>query len=240
MTGNSYHNEIEEAMFALQNEEQAGGLMRFFKTGKGDYGEGDRFLGIKVPLTRKVVKQYWQACTEAQVEDMITSPYHEIRLCALLIMVQKYKHAVNDEERKKQVDFYLAHTAYINNWDLVDMSSYEIPGAWYSGRDKQVLYNMARTGSLWEQRIAMVSTMCWVRSGKYEDCLRMADILLHHEHDLIHKAVGWLLREVGKRDEALLKAYLSTRYKGMPRTTLRYAIEKFSSEERIQYLKGQI
>lgn len=240
MIHNAGRNEIEKAMYALQNEEQVPVLMRFFKTGKGQYGEGDKFLGIKVPYTRNVAKQYWKLCTQAQVEDMITSPYHEIRLCALLIVVQKYRHATGDEERKMWVDFYLAHTAYINNWDLVDLSCYEILGPWYSSRDKQVLYNMARTGHMWEQRIAMVSTMNWVRSGKYEDCLRIADILLHHEHDLIHKAVGWLLREVGKRNEPLLKDYLRTRYSGMPRTTLRYAIEKFSPEERAKYIKGQI
>ena len=234
--------DIVRIMIDLQDVNQAAVLKRFFKTGKGEYGEGDMFLGIKVPQIREVVKKYGKTCTLSQLESYIISPYHEIRLCALLILVQKYKDAKNNEELQQQyVDFYLNHTACINNWDLVDLSCYLLLGDWYMNKDKTLLYNMARHGkSIWEQRIAMVSTMQWIRHGKFVDSLKIADILLHHPHDLMQKAVGWMLREVGKRDEMLLKSFLQTRYLTMPRTMLRYSIEKFSPQERSKYLKGEI
>lgn len=234
--------DIVRIMIDLQDVNQAAVLKRFFKTGKGEYGEGDMFLGIKVPQIREVVKKYGKTCTLSQLESYIASPYHEIRLCALLILVQKYKDAKNNEELQQQyVDFYLNHTACINNWDLVDLSCYLLLGDWYMNKDKTLLYNMARHGkSIWEQRIAMVSTMQWIRHGKFDDSLKIADILLHHPHDLMQKAVGWMLREVGKRDEMLLKSFLQTRYLIMPRTMLRYSIEKFSPQERSKYLKGEI
>ena len=234
--------DIVRIMIDFQDVNQAAVLKRFFKTGKGEYGEGDMFLGIKVPQIREVVKKYGKTCTLSQLESYIASPYHEIRLCALLILVQKYKDAKNNEELQQQyVDFYLNHTACINNWDLVDLSCYLLLGDWYMNKDKTLLYNMARHGkSIWEQRIAMVSTMQWIRHGKFDDSLKIADILLHHPHDLMQKAVGWMLREVGKRDEMLLKSFLQTRYLTMPRTMLRYSIEKFSPQERSKYLKGEI
>ncbi len=175
---------------------------------------------------------------------LLQSKYHEERLTALLILVQMYKHSKKDEtSQREMVDFYLASMDRINNWDLVDLSCYEILGDWCLRHpaDRVVLSDLARNGkTIWEQRIGMVSTMALVRAGSPDDCLACADILLHHEHDLIHKAVGWLLREVGKRDGYLLRLFLSTRYRTMPRTMLRYAIEKFPEEERQQYLKGLI
>lgn len=230
-------NEIESLMLSLRNEEQSVGLMRFFKTGKGEYGEGDKFLGIKVPQTRAVVKAYWKKCCLNDLEPLIASPYHEIRLCALLILVQIFKHARKDAVlQEKCVDFYLSHTQFINNWDLVDLSCCEILGTWLLDKDRQMLYDLARNGkTIWEQRIAMVSCMQFVRHGELDDCIRIADILLMHTHDLIRKSVGWMLREVGKRDENLLKDYLNRHYKIMPRITLWYAIEHFPKDVQQRY-----
>ncbi len=214
------------------------GLSRFFKTGKGQYGEGDKFLGIKVPVIREVVKRCWPDTSFEDLEACIRFEYHEMRLAALLTLVQIFKHAKKDELLQKRcVDFYLSHTEFINNWDLVDLSCYELLGTWLLDKDRTLLYDLARDGkSIWEQRIGIVSTMQFIRNGQLEDTFAIADILLHHPHDLIHKAVGWLLREAGKRDEAALKAFLAPRFRTMPRTMLRYAIEKFPEGERRQYL----
>lgn len=227
----------------LRDEAQAVNLARFFKTGPGQYGEGDVFLGLKVPVTRQVVKRLWRTCTFADLEECVGSQFHEVRLAALLVLVQIFQHAKNNPlEQQRCVDFYLSHTLYINNWDLVDLSCYEIVGAWLLDKaDRHLLYELASEGhSLWEQRIAMVSCMAFVRQGQFDDCLAIADRLMGHPHDLIHKAVGWLLREVGKRDRQLLVDYLAPRYRTMPRTTLRYAIEHFPPEIRKDYLKGSI
>ena len=216
---------------------QVPGLSRFFKTGPGQYGEGDKFLGIKVPVTREVVKQCWRDTTMQDLEECIASEYHEVRLAALLALVELFKH--NKKQQKEYIDFYLAHTDRINNWDLVDLSCYPLLGVWLLDKDRQLLYELARNGkTVWEQRIGMVSTMTFIRHGQLEDTFAIADILLHHPHDLIHKAVGWLLREAGKRDKPALEAWLAPRFRSMPRTMLRYAIEKFPEPERQQYLRG--
>ena len=230
-------------ILSRQDPVQAVNLSRFFKTGKGQYGEGDRFLGVKVPVTREVVKQCWQETTFDDLETCIRSEYHEIRLAALLTLVQVFKHAKKDIALQQQcIDFYLAHTGGINNWDLVDLSCYELLGTWLLDKDRTLLYNLARDGkTLWEQRIGMVSTMQFLRHGQLDDTYNIAEIFLEKPkplHDLLQKAVGWLLREAGKRDEQRLKDWLSTRYKSMPRTMLRYAIEKFPEEERKNYLKS--
>ena len=216
---------------------QVPGLSRFFKTGPGQYGEGDKFLGIKVPVTREVVKQYWRETSMQDLEECIASEYHEVRLAALLALVEIFKH--NKKQQKQYVDFYLAHTDRINNWDLVDLSCYPLLGVWLLDKDRQLLYDLARNGkTIWEQRIGIVSTMTFIRNGQLDDTFAIADILLQHPHDLIHKAVGWLLREAGKRDKAALEAWLAPRFRAMPRTMLRYAIEKFPESERQQYLQG--
>ena len=210
---------------------QVEGLARFFKTGPGQYGEGDRFLGIKVPVTREVVKACWRQTCWNDLEECICSEYHEVRLAALLTLVE------NKLSRPGCVDFYLSHTDHINNWDLVDLSSYPLVGQWLLDKDRKLLYDLARDGkTIWEQRIGMVSTMTFIRHGQLDDTFAIADILLHHPHDLIKKAVGWLLREAGKRDKAALEAFLQPRYTTMPRTMLRYAIEKFPEPERKRYL----
>jgi 3-methyladenine DNA glycosylase AlkD len=231
------YNEI----LAQQDAEQAVNLSRFFKTGKGQYGEGDLFLGIKVPVTREVVKQCWKETTFDDLETCIRSEYHEIRLAALLTLVQIFKHAKKDKALQQRcVDFYLGHTEFINNWDLVDLSCYELLGTWLLDKDRTLLYDLARDGkTIWEQRIGMVSTMQFIRHGQVDDTYAIADIFFEKPqplHDLLQKAVGWLLREAGKRDEQQLKCWLSTRYTTMPRTMLRYAIEKFTVEERQKYM----
>ena len=227
------YNEI----LARQDVEQAVNLSRFFKTGKGQYGEGDQFLGIKVPVTREVVKQCWQETSFNDLEVCIRSEYHEIRLAALLTLVQIFKHAKKDKALQQQcIDFYLTHTEFINNWDLVDLSCYELLGTWLLDKDRTLLYDLARDGkTIWEQRIGMVSTMQFLRHGDLDDTYAIADIFLAKPkplHDLLQKAVGWLLREAGKRDEQRLKEWLEPRCQTMPRTMLRYAIEKFPEEER--------
>ena len=242
-------NLIEERMLSLRDDSQVEGLSRFFKTGPGQYGEGDRFLGIKVPVTRSVVKEIWRECGIDDLEASIDSPWHEVRLCSLLVLVQIYKHARKDREMQRRcIDFYLSHTRYINNWDLVDLSCYELLGDWLLDKDRGVLYEFARNGrTIWENRIGIVSCMQFIRHGECNDATAIADILLHHSHDLIHKAVGWLLREVGKRDESLLRTYLETPAPGetmprcatMPRTMLRYAVEKFPEADRKTYLNSR-
>ena len=250
------NNPLLTRILACADPSQVEGLARFFKTGPGQYGEGDRFLGIKVPVTRAVVKECWremvpkpgQEAGFPELEECIGSEYHEVRLAALLTLVEIFKH--EKALRKPCIDFYLSHTDGINNWDLVDLSCYPLLGEWLLDKDRTLLYTLARSGrTLWEQRIGIVSTMTFIRHGQLDDTFAIADILLHHPHDLIHKAVGWLLREAGKRDKAALEAFLlgpdgtdrkkAARYRTMPRTLLRYAIEKFPETERQAYLRGE-
>ena len=244
------------SMVSQADPSQVAGLSRFFKTGPGQYGEGDKFLGIKVPVTREVVKECWREVGFDELEVCISSEYHEVRLAALLTLVEIFKHAKKNPALQQQcIDFYLSHTAYINNWDLVDLSCYPLLGEWLLDKDRTLLYDLARDGkTLWEQRIGIVSTMTFIRHGQLDDTFAIADILLHHPHDLIHKAVGWLLREAGKRSKPALESYLqgptpdhdphsgldpeSPRYLSMPRTMLRYAIEKFPEAERLAYLRS--
>ena len=233
---------LQEEMMRHADPAQVAGLARFFKTGPGQYGEGDKFLGIKVPVTREVVKQCWKQTDMADLEVCVSSEYHEVRLAALLCLVAIFENAWkksgrNEGLQQRCVDFYLAHTDRINNWDLVDLSCYPLLGVWLLDKDRGLLYDFARNGrTMWEQRIGMVSTMTFIRHGQLDDTFAIADILLHHPHDLIHKAVGWLLREAGKRDGGALRAWLAPRASDMPRTMLRYAIEKFPDDERRMYL----
>ncbi len=239
-----------EAMLAHADPSQVAGLSRFFKTGPGQYGEGDQFLGIKVPVTRAVVRNCWRQTSLDDLEICVSSPYHEVRLAALLTLVAVFAHAKPEPflasegawrgvSQRECVDFYLGHTRFINNWDLVDLSCYPLLGVWLLDKDRSLLYELARDGkTLWEQRIGIVSTMTFIRHGQLADTFAIADILLHHPHDLIHKAVGWLLREAGKRDKDALVSFLQPRAATMPRTMLRYAIERFPEEERQSYLRN--
>ncbi|MBO4605771.1 MAG: DNA alkylation repair protein [Bacteroidales bacterium] len=241
-------NPLLSRMQRLADPSQVAGLSRFFKTGPGQYGEGDKFLGIKVPGTRQAVKECWKELTMADLEECIASEYHEVRLAALLALVEMFKHS-KGPKREECVQFYLSHTDRINNWDLVDLSCYPLLGVWLLDKDRSLLYDLARNGkNIWEQRIGMVSTMTFVRAGQLDDTFAIADILLYHPHDLIQKAVGWLLREAGKRDQSALESYLkgvmpggdrAPRYRSMPRTALRYAIEKFPEPLRQRYLLSE-
>ena len=227
-------------MLSKADPDQVAGLSRFFKCGPGQYGEGDRFLGIKVPVTRSVVRECWSQTSFEDLELCISSEYHEIRLAALLTLAELFRHSGKDRERQEQcVNFYLSHTDYINNWDLVDLSCYTILGQYLLDKDRSILYNFAREGkTIWERRIGMVSTMAFVRKGQLDDTYAIADIFLKGSaplHDLLQKAVGWLLREAGKRDMDRLAAWLQPRAATMPRTMLRYAIEKFPDSRRREF-----
>ena len=209
---------------------------RFFKTGPGEYAEGDRFIGVRVPAIRGVAKQY-RALPHAEVLSLLRSAIHEDRLLALLILCDQYKRG-DAAERKRIYDAYLGNTAFINNWDLVDASAHKIVGPHLENRSRRPLDRLARSKSLWERRIAVVATFFFIQRGQFDDTLRIADRLLDDREDLIHKAVGWMLREVGKRDLQREEAFLQDRYGRMPRTMLRYAIERFPERRRQAYLKG--
>ena len=211
---------------------------RFFKTGNGEYGEGDIFLGIRVPIIRKLVKQYKRISVD-KIKILLRSEYHEERLFALLALVAVF--AKGNEKKKTEIfNLYLQNTRYINNWDLVDSSAGQIIGAYLESRDKKVLYELAESQSLWERRISIMATFHMIRNNHFSDTVEIAKILKQDEEDLIHKAVGWMLREVGKRNIEIEEEYLKEHYKDMPRTMLRYAIEKFPDLKRKAYLTGQI
>ena len=211
---------------------------RFFKTGKGEYGEGDRFLGVRVPVIRRQVKKFKDVSLR-QVKALLKSAYHEERLFALLLLVEKYNRG-SAEEKQVIYELYLANTGYINNWDLVDSSAHKILGTHLIDRDRSILDTLSRSDNIWERRIAVIATMRFIRDDQFEDAMKIAENLLEDDEDLIHKAVGWLLREVGKRDINVEKAFLNKNYKNMPRTMLRYAIERFPYKERKAYLDGRV
>jgi 3-methyladenine DNA glycosylase AlkD len=215
---------------------QAALLQRYFKTGPGQYGEGDVFLGLKVGDVRKVAKEY-KKMPFKEVQESLHSKFHEERLAALLILVQKFEKG-SEEERQKVFDFYLKNAKWVNNWDLVDLSAPNIVGAYLLERDRAVLYKLARSQILWEKRISILATLAFIKEGQFEDTLAIAEVLLNDEHDLIHKAVGWMLRETGKRDLAAEERFLKKHCREMPRTMLRYAIEKFPEGKRQAYLRG--
>lgn len=225
----------------LKNPEKARDLQRFFKTGKGEYGEGDIFLGIVVPLQRRVAKKYLDLSLD-DLQKLLDSKIHEYRLTALFILVAKFKKA---ENKKEIVDFYLKNTKNINNWDLVDLSAPNILGEYLVDKNRSILYKLVRSIIIWERRIAVLATFafikkkqdCFSRNNNFDDSLKIAEILIDDKHDLIHKAVGWMLREVGKRDLKTEEDFLKKFYKKMPRTMLRYAIEKMDETKRQGYLR---
>ncbi len=252
--------EIEALLMAERNDIQRDHLMRFFKTGKGEYGEDDMFLGLKVPQTRAIAKQTSRRVPLEEVEKLLYSPWHEVRLCGFLILVENMKSCVPKKskmknpdsipaqqlasERREIAEFYLRHARQANNWDLVDLSCEYILGPYIrlsdtSARDCDILYNLAASDNLWEQRIAMVTTLDFVREGIFIPSLKLADMLINHPHYLIHKAIGWVLREIGKRDKKTLTDYLEHQYKRLPRTSLRYATERFDQDERQYWLKRE-
>lgn len=226
----------QKGLRSLGSPEQAAVLARFFKTGPGQYGEGDRFIGVKVPVIRKVAKDF-RHLSPPEIESLLHSAIHEERLLALVILVGQFEKG-DDGTRKSIYDLYLANTPYINNWDLVDLSAPQIVGGYLETRSRKPLDRLAKSASLWERRISIVATHRFIRHGEFSDTLRIAERLLGDKEDLIHKATGWMLREVGKRDVAALEEFLGKHCRVMPRTMLRYAIERLTEENRRKYLSG--
>lgn len=232
------YQEIVNHLHSLANPEIAEHSQRFFKTAEGEYGFGDKFLGIRVPVIRQAVKKF-KTTPLSVAEKLLKSEYHEVRLYALLLLVFCFsKSSINEQDEIYHL--YLNNTQYVNNWDLVDSSAHHIVGAYLGNKDRSVLYDLSKSNSLWERRIAIMSTFYFIKKNQFGDTLQISEQLLSDQEDLIHKAVGWMLREVGKRDLAIEFAFLKAHYQKMPRTMLRYAIEKFSREERQKYLSGKV
>ena len=229
---------IQRKLQELGSREKAKVLQRFFRTGPGEYCEGDVFVRVKVPELRKLAKEY-QKITVKEVKQLLKSAIHEERLLALFILVRKYSKG-NEAEKKRIYELYLKNTQFINSWDLVDISAHHIIGAFLVDKSKEPLYSLAKSMNLWERRISIISTFYFIKHDKYAETIKISEILLTDEQDLIHKAVGWMLREIGKRHLPTEEKFLRKHYKIMPRTMLRYAIEKFPEDKRQRYLKGKI
>ncbi len=229
---------IQTALREQANNSDAMVLRRFFKTGPGEYGEGDRFIGVRVPATRRIAQKY-RNLPLADTLALLRSSVHEERLLALIILKRKYQEGGQDEQAEIY-GTYLDHTRYINNWDLVDASAEHIVGAYLKNRSREPLHALAHSESIWERRIAIMSTFHFIKNNEFDQTIRIAEILVSDSEDLIHKAVGWMLREVGKRDRDKEEFFLKKHYRSMPRTMLRYAIEKFPENLRQQYLQGNI
>lgn len=235
------YNQILEALQFLSTPEKRDFLPYFFKTGKGQYAEGDQFIGVVVPDSRKLVKEYWQKGNLDDVQEILKSEFHEMRLVALLILVTKFEKTKDEKEKKTLVDFYLKNTKYINNWDLVDLSCYKLLGRYcFENQKDEILKKLSNSENMWEKRIAIVATIYHIKKGSHDLTIELALNNLNHSHDLMHKANGWLLREMGKKDEKKLLNFLKTHYQNMPRTSLRYAIEKLDEDLRQDFLKGRI
>lgn len=231
---------IRKEFQELASPKQVEILQKFFKTGKGQYGEGDVFLGIKVPVQRSIAKKYRELEIK-DIQELLNSKIHEHRLVGLLILIHKYNKA-SLEDKKNIFYFYLNNSEKINNWDLVDLSAPNIVGDFLlkDYDKKQLIYDLAQSDNIWKKRIAIISTFAFIRKEKFDDALAISEILLNDSHDLIHKAVGWMLREIGKRNKEVLEEFLKKHYQDMPRTMLRYAIERFPEDKRKMYLKGEI
>lgn len=228
-------NKILKELKFKKNAEQAEVLSRFFKTGKGQYGEGDIFWGIKVPVLREISKKFIGASLK-DIQGLLDSKVHEHRMVGMFILIEKYKKA---ENKREIYDFYLKNTRNINNWDLVDLTAPNIVGSFLkeNKKERKVLYSLVKSSNLWERRIAILSTFTLLRENDFKDALKISEILLKDEQDLIHKAVGWMLRELGKRDKDVEVEFLEKYCKVMPRTMLRYSLEKFNIKERKKYMK---
>ncbi len=230
--------ELRKRIKALASPAVSKTMQWFFKTGKGDYGEGDVFAGLRVPTQRKLAREF-NDLTLKDLKTLLNSPVHEERLISLFILVDKYEKG-NEQEKESVFTFYLKSRSGINNWDLVDLSAPKIMGKHLLNKDRSLLFKFAVSKNLWERRIAMLSTFEFIRNNDFNTTLKIAQLLLEEKHDLIHKAVGWMLREVGKRDLETEEGFLKLHYKMMPRTMLRYAIEKFPESKRKKYLQGKI
>jgi len=225
---------LKDLLFEIEAEfdrERAEHSKRFFKTGKGEYGEGDVFYGLSVPKQRKIAKKY-ENLSLKEIQELLNSKVHEHRLTGLIILVNQFKKG----NQKKIYDLYLSNTHNINNWDLVDVTAHHIVGGYLFDKKKDILYSLSKSKLLWERRISIIATFYFIKKDKFEDTLKISEILVYDKHDLIQKAVGWMLREIGKRNQDIEEGFLKKYYKTMPRTMLRYAIERFSREKRDFYL----
>jgi len=229
--------DLQREFRALGDRDVAQKSLRFFKTGAGQYGEGDQFLGIRVPVLREFAKQH-KGLSLSQIQKILRSQYHEERLLALIMLVSRFEKAI-EQHRAEIYELYLKNTKYINNWDLVDSSAYQIVGGYLMDKSRKILVQLSSSNNLWERRIAIMSTYRFIKNKDYGDTLTISEKLLNDKEDLIHKAVGWMLREIGNRDKGVEEAFLAKYYQTMPRTMLRYAIEKFDEDDRQLYLSGQ-
>ena len=232
------HQQASQRLRELADPERAPQLARFFKTAPGEYGAGDVFLGLRMPMIRKLIPEF-SALPLSDVQALLRSPYHEERLFALLLLVRKVQRG-GEREKEEIYRLYCSNTSYINGWDLVDCSAEYIVGGYLQDRDRRPLDILAASNLLWERRIAIMATFRYVKQGEFGPTLHVANLLRHDPHDLIHKAVGWMLREVGNRDRAVEESFLQEYYHDMPRTMLRYAIERFPEARRQQYLRGDV
>lgn len=234
-------DDIKQALKILSIPEKAEFFPKFFKTGKGGYGEGDLFLGVIVPDQRKVAKEFYNKISLEELSKLLSSKYHEHRLTALLMLILKFEKSKEKSQQKEIIEFYLNHLDFINNWDLVDTSCYKILGRYcFENQEEKLLIDLSNSDKMWKKRIAIVGTMHHIKKGSFELTKKFAARNLHHPHDLMHKANGWLLREMGNKNEQELLDFLNLHYKEMPRTCLRYAIEKLDESLRQDYLKGRI
>ncbi len=231
----SLKDSVLKDLKSKKNDKFAKHHAKFFQTHKGGYGEGDLFLGLTVPQQRETAKKYYKEISLKETEGLLKNPVHEVRLTALMILAAKYEKA-SREEKNKIAKIYLRNTQYINNWDLVDLSAPQIAGEYWHNSKKDEMWKFAKSKKLWNERIAMISTFYSIKNGSFDDAIKLAEHFLGHKHDLMHKAAGWMLREAGKRDINILYAFLDKHYKVMPRTMLRYSIEKLSDKERRQYM----
>ncbi|MEP7103967.1 MAG: DNA alkylation repair protein [Candidatus Dojkabacteria bacterium] len=227
--------QIKSDLQKIANPEKSKNLSRFFKTGKGEYGEGDQFLGITVPDQRIIAKKYFKEATLEDVDILLKSPIHEHRLTSLFILCYKYTKST-EEYRKKIFDFYLDHLEFVNNWDMVDLSAERIIGEYLLDKDRSLIYKLAKSDHLWTQRVSILTTFQFIKNNDFADALKISEYFLTSKHDLIQKASGWMLKEIGKRDVKPLIEFLDNHYKEMPRTMLRYCIEKLSDTQRKHYL----
>lgn len=233
-------DKIKEELSRYGDAGKAAFLPKFFQSFPGGYGEGDLFLGVSVPEQRRIARSYFHQVSLKELEDLIRDPTHECRLTAIFILVLKYEKAKTEVEKQAVVDYYLGNIDQVNNWDLVDSSAYKILGPHLFAKERNLLYDLAGSDFLWRQRIAVITTLYFIRKGDFGDTLKLAELLLNHHHDLIHKAVGWMLREVGNRDFDLEYRFLQKHYRAMPRTMLRYAIEKFDPALRKKFLADEV
>lgn len=232
-------DEVRAELAAVADPQRAAALRRYLQMGPGGYAAGDDALGVTVPVQRRIAGRYWRTMPLAEAAALLADGLHEERLTALFVLVRKFR-AGDEDERRAVFDVVLAGTAHIDNWDLVDSVAPYVVGGWLATRDRSVLDRLAASPSVWERRTAMIATLAFIRDGDFTTTFRLADRLLHDPHDLVRKAVGWMLREVGNRDRDAEEAFLAERYRHLPRVTLRYAVEKFEPERRRRYLAGEI